>query len=63
MSGKLGLPQAPARSLSHDHGEALLSLERLGDLGRVTLLPGHGAPWEGEIAEAIELAREAAADD
>lgn len=33
------------------------SIGRLEDLGRVTLLPGHGDPWHGEMAAAIESAR------
>lgn len=57
MSGRIGHPQVPTRSLSHDHDAALGSLDRLSDLGHVTVLPGHGTPWEGEIADAIDLAR------
>lgn len=34
------------------------SLDRLVDLGEVTLLPGHGDPWHGEAAEAVRLARD-----
>ncbi|QZP38557.1 MBL fold metallo-hydrolase [Halobaculum magnesiiphilum] len=40
-----------------DHAEAAESLARLGGLGTVTLLPGHGDPWRGEIDTAIALAR------
>lgn len=45
-------------SMFNDNREqALESLDRLGSLGEVTLLPGHGDPWRGEMQEAIQLAR------
>ncbi|WP_423746535.1 MBL fold metallo-hydrolase [Haladaptatus sp. SPP-AMP-3] len=37
--------------------QAVESLDQLGSLGEVTLLPGHGDPWRGEMHEAIRLAR------
>lgn len=33
------------------------SLDRIESLGEVTLLPGHGEPWRGEMADAVRLAR------
>lgn len=33
------------------------SLDRLEGLGTVTLLPGHGDPWRGEMADAVRSAR------
>jgi hypothetical protein len=35
-----------------------LSLDRMSDLGRVTLLPGHGKSWQGDINDAIRQARQ-----
>lgn len=44
-------------SADEDHGEAKASLARLEGLGSVTLLPGHGNPWRGDMDAAIALAR------
>lgn len=40
-----------------DEERAAESLEGLGGLGEITLLPGHGDPWRGKAAEAVRLAR------
>lgn len=40
-----------------DGARARASLDRLAGLGEVTLLPGHGRPWRGEMDEAVRLAR------
>lgn len=40
-----------------DKGHAAESLDRIESLGWVTLLPGHGDPWRGEMHEAVGLAR------
>lgn len=55
-SGRVGSPQLTRPRLNDDYAEARKSVHRLKDLGRVTMLPGHGQPWEGEIAEAISIA-------
>ena len=39
-----------------DHDEASASLDRLEGLGTVTLLPGHGDPWHGDIDAAVAQA-------
>lgn len=41
-----------------DRDRAAASLERLESLGDVTLLPGHGDPWQGTAAEAVSIARQ-----
>lgn len=41
-----------------DGEQAVESLDRLESLGPITLLPGHGDPWRGEMREAVRLARE-----
>lgn len=57
LSGEHGRPQVPPRLLNDDDKSARRSLDRLADVGRVTILPGHGRPWAGPIHEAIETAR------
>lgn len=57
FSGRAGGPQLPHRLLNGDDLAARRSLDRLRELGRVTMLPGHGPAWTGLAAEAIELAR------
>ena len=54
-SGATALPQVPNRPLNDDDEQARRSLSRLDDLGPVTLLPGHGKPWEGTIKEVVDL--------
>lgn len=44
--------------LNVDHGRARSSLDGLDSLGEVALLPGHGDPWTGRMAEAVRQARE-----
>jgi len=44
-------------SADEDHEEANASLAFLEGLGSVTLLPGHGNPWRGDIDTALALAR------
>jgi glyoxylase-like metal-dependent hydrolase (beta-lactamase superfamily II) len=56
MTGRHGPPQLPRRTLNRDDRQARHSLDRLQDVGRVTILPGHGRPWSGEVREAVELA-------
>lgn len=40
-----------------DAERAADSLDRLEGLGTVTLLPGHGSPWRGDMADAVRSAR------
>ena len=46
-----------------DEGQALASLQRIETTGAGTLLPGHGEPWRGGVAEAVRLARERSRQD
>ncbi len=57
MTGKLGGPQVTDPLLNDDDKAARRSLDRLREIGRVTMLPGHGNPWTGTMAEAVRLAR------
>lgn len=58
LTGAHGSPQLAHRVLNHDDVLARLSLECLREIGLVTLLPGHGRPWRGLMADALKLARE-----
>ena len=54
-TGASGLPQVPNRPLNDDDTQARRSLSRLADLGPITILPGHGKPWQGNIHEVVEI--------
>ena len=43
--------------LNEDTPEALCSLDRLGGMRADVLLPGHGDPWTGGVAEAVAAAK------
>jgi glyoxylase-like metal-dependent hydrolase (beta-lactamase superfamily II) len=57
-TGRRG-PQIIAGAATADSAQALVSLDRLVayDSGATTLLPGHGDPWTGGVAAAVEQAR------
>jgi glyoxylase-like metal-dependent hydrolase (beta-lactamase superfamily II) len=55
MSGSTG-PQL-FRNFNADNRQALESLGRFDGLEAGLVLPGHGAPWTGGLAEALRLAR------
>jgi glyoxylase-like metal-dependent hydrolase (beta-lactamase superfamily II) len=57
LTGVQGHPQLPNRILNSNDAEARQSLDRIRELGPVTLLPGHGKPWTGTMEEAIMMAR------
>lgn len=46
-------PQLLPSWLNRDHAQARESIEGLGSLGEITLLPGHGDPWIGRTTEAV----------
>lgn len=50
-------PQLMEQRFDLDHGQAVASLDAIVDLDANLLLPGHGAPWSGTIAEAVARAR------
>jgi hypothetical protein len=45
-----------APSATHDTAQSRASLAPLAELGVDHVLPGHGAPWTGGIASAVEQA-------
>lgn len=54
LTGTSGLQPAP---FTDEPELALASLDRLAGLGSTWLLPGHGAPWHGNLADAVRLVR------
>lgn len=57
LTGETGPRPAP---FTMDPARALESLQRLEAIEATWILPGHGAPWNGGVAEAVRLARAAA---
>jgi glyoxylase-like metal-dependent hydrolase (beta-lactamase superfamily II) len=55
-TGRRGPQVSPSNA---DRSMALASLGRLIGLDPALVLPGHGAPWSGGVARAVELARAA----
>jgi glyoxylase-like metal-dependent hydrolase (beta-lactamase superfamily II) len=58
LTGERGPRPAP---FTLDPAGALASLANLESVQATWVLPGHGAPWRGGVAEAIRLTRQAAA--
>jgi glyoxylase-like metal-dependent hydrolase (beta-lactamase superfamily II) len=56
-TGRTG-PRVVARAGTRDAAAALKSLDRLPQ-GRMRVLPGHGDPWDGDVAVAVSQARDA----
>ena len=58
LTGRTGLQPAP---FTDDPGQALSGLDQLSGLADVQwVLPGHGAPWQGEISTLARQVRSAA---
>ena len=57
LTGEHGQPQLVSPVLNGDYKQANRSLDLLRELGRVIMLPGHGKPWSGSIADAVAVAR------
>lgn len=58
ITGRIGAPSVVVPILSDDHGLSLKSLDKLKELGPVTLLSGHGTPWVGNSKEAVKTAQQ-----
>jgi glyoxylase-like metal-dependent hydrolase (beta-lactamase superfamily II) len=58
LTGRLG-PQIMPSGLNSDTPQALRSLAALDGIPADMLLPGHGEPWTGGMADALRLARAA----
>lgn len=50
-------PQIVAGAATADSAQALASLDALAATGVELVLPGHGEPWTGAVADAVERAR------
>lgn len=59
LTGERGPRPAP---FTLEPSTALASLAKLEDVQTTWVLPGHGAPWDGGLAEAIRQIREVAAE-
>ena len=60
LRGESG-PQLLPRFMNEDHDQALASLEKLEPVKARWILPSHGLPWEGSPQQAVNLARQIAA--
>jgi glyoxylase-like metal-dependent hydrolase (beta-lactamase superfamily II) len=56
LTGRRG-PQIMPSGLNTDTGQALASLDALRGIDADLLLPGHGDPWTGGVAEAVQRAK------
>lgn len=56
LTGAVGPQPAP---FTMDMAAAMRSLEKLDAISATWVLPGHGAPWDGGLAEALRLVRAA----
>lgn len=56
VTGRANGPQLMSL-FTGDEYRAATSLDSLDGIGEVTLLPGHGSPWHGEMTDAVESAR------
>jgi glyoxylase-like metal-dependent hydrolase (beta-lactamase superfamily II) len=58
LTGRIG-PQIMPSGLNEDTPLALASLDALPGIEADLLLPGHGEPWKGDVAEAVRQAKAA----
>lgn len=56
MTGEMGGPQITHPLLNYDYKQSQHSLDLMRQFGNVTMLPGHGKPWIGNISDAIKMA-------
>jgi len=57
LTGELGTPQLTNPILNKNYKQAKKSLGLIQELGEITILPGHGKPWQGNIQEAVNIAK------
>lgn len=58
FTGRAGVPQITGDLLTMNTQHAVASLDKLAGLGPLTMLPGHGKPWTGDMRDAVRQARE-----
>jgi glyoxylase-like metal-dependent hydrolase (beta-lactamase superfamily II) len=56
LTGELGSPQLTSPVLTNNYKQAMRSLDLLRELGNITMLPGHGTPWTGDMDDAVNIA-------
>ena len=56
LTGALGEPQLTNSILNGNYKQAMHSLDLLRELGDVTMLSGHGTPWQGNMNNAVNIA-------
>jgi glyoxylase-like metal-dependent hydrolase (beta-lactamase superfamily II) len=57
FTGKEGEPQLLHNSINQDPQMAKRSIEKLNTIGEITLYPGHGKLWKGNLAEDLGFAK------
>lgn len=58
LTGTYGQPQVAPAILTYAYEAAYRSLDWITDLGTVTMLPGHGKAWQGNMKDAVRIARQ-----
>lgn len=57
LTGEHVAPRVPYRRVNDDDRLARYSIAMLEELGRFEMLPGHGRPWSGTVAEVLQAAQ------
>jgi len=57
FTGKEGDPQLLHNSINQDPKMAKESIEKLKEIGEITLYPGHGKSWKGNLSENLGFAK------
>lgn len=50
VTGRVSDPEVPPAALNENHGDAIVAARNLRNYGSMTLLPGHGPPWTGDLS-------------
>ena len=56
LTGELGVPQIVNPILTNNYKQASRTLDLLREIGEITMLPGHGTPWQGDMNDAVNMA-------
>jgi glyoxylase-like metal-dependent hydrolase (beta-lactamase superfamily II) len=56
LTGDLGNPQITNPVLTKNYKQAMRSLDLIREFAHVTMLPGHGSPWIGDMNDAVNIA-------
>ncbi len=58
LTGDIGVPQIVNPILTNNYKQAYRTLDLLREIGEITMLPGHGSPWIGDMNDAVDIALE-----